>query len=151
MPTLDANNNIIVTPADVRTIAPEFKDTTAYPDADIQARIMVAGIYISKKLSGDIGFERRALLIELMAAHLLKLDELTGAAGGTSGGAATMAATGQRISATVGQVSVSYAVPSDNGAMAYFLNQTTYGQRYWALLRSLVTPIYYGGSPQRVL
>lgn len=146
MATLDANNNIIVTPADVRTIAPEFANAT---DADIQARIIVAGIFISKKLSGDIGFERRALLIELMAAHLLKLDEQTGAAGGSGGNA--MAATGQRISATVGQVSVSYAVPGDNGAMAYFLNQTTYGQRYWALLRSLVTPIYYGGSPQRVL
>lgn len=149
MPTLDANNNIVVTVADIRGLFPEFTDTTHWPNDRISANITVAGLYVSTKNYGDIGFDRRALLIELMAAHLLKLDDQTGAAGG-SGGAAS-AATGQRISATVGQVSVSYAVPEDRGALAYFLNQTTYGQRYLAFLASLRSPMYYGGSRQRVL
>lgn len=149
MPTLDANNNIVITAADMRRLFREFADEEAYPDEVIEANIEIAGVYISTKNYGDIGFKRRALLIELMAAHLLKLDELAGTDGSAEGEGG--GATGQIISATVGQVSVSRAMPEDRGALHYFLNQTTYGQRYAALLASLVTPIYYGGSRQRIL
>ena len=150
MPTLDGNNNIVVTAADIRALFPEFADTTMYPDARIEADITIAGLYVSKKNYGDIGFDRRVLLIELMAAHLLKLDRQTGA-DGAAGGSAGGGATGLKLSATVGEVSVSYAVPEDNGALHFFLNQTTYGQRYAAFLAALASPRLYGGSFQRLL
>lgn len=150
MPTLDANNNIVITVTDIRGLFPEFSDALKYPDVRVQSCITVAGLYVSTKNYGDIGYDRRVLLIELMTAHLLKLDDQTGA--GTSGGAVGAGgATGLKTHATIGEVSVSYAIPEDNGALHYFLNQTTYGQRYGAFLAALVSPKLYGGSYQRLL
>ena len=79
MPTLDANNNIVVTASDFRAVFPEFANTTAYPDATVNAHIALAGCYISTQNYGDLDFNARAYAIELMAAHLLALDLKAGA------------------------------------------------------------------------
>ena len=142
MPTLDANNNIVVTPADIREIGPEFAAVT---DTRINVYIGIAEAYVTPANIGDIGFHRRATLIELMAAHLLKLSQTSGQDG--SGGNAV----GQKSAASIGQVSVSYAIPQDRGALHYFLNQTEYGVQYAALLATLASPRLYGGSFQRLL
>lgn len=152
MPTLDANNNIVISVADIRALNREFLDTTRYSDAQIQADIEIAGAFVSTKNYGDIGFKRRALLIELMAAHLLKLDDMMAGAPVSSGGAVSGSGdTRQKSNATVGQVSVGYAIPKNDSELSYWLNETEYGRRYLALLKLLCTPLYFGGSPQRVL
>ena len=149
MATLGANNTIIITPADVREIAPEFSNTTDYPDSRITVYIGIAEAYITPRNVGDIGFERRATLIKLMAAHLLKVAQISGQDGGANAvGGGTV---GQKASASVGQVSVSVAIPKDRGALQYFLNQTEYGLQYSALLSALTSPLLFGGSFQRVL
>ena len=148
MATLDGNNNIIVTPADIREIAPEFASTTDYPDSLVNVYIDIATAYITNRNIGDIGFKRRATLIKLMAAHLLKVAQTSGEDGGANAGGGVV---GQKTSASVGQVSVSVAIPKTKGELDYFLNQTEYGLQYAALLSALTSPLLFGGSFQRVL
>jgi hypothetical protein len=84
-------------------------------------------------------------MIKLMTAHLLALS-----ADSSSGGVASGAVAGQVVNATIEQVHVSVALPKNSNPFQYFLNQTIYGQRLLALIQSKITPIYYGGSFQRV-
>lgn len=149
MPTIDANNNIVVTATDFRAVFPEFANVTAYPDAQINAHIALAGCYISTQNYGDLDFNARAYAIELMAAHLLTLD--LKASAGTSGGGVASAAGGQVISASIDGVSVSMTVPPNKDQLQYWLNQTPYGQRYLAILQSRITPLYLWGSRERLL
>lgn len=149
MPTLDANNNIIVTPEDIRGAFPEFSDPVQFPDAMIQNNITQAGCYVSTANCGDIDFKCRALMIELVSCHLIALgkamqDQAEGI--GTTGGVV-----GQISRATIGEVTVSVAVPANKNELQYWLNQTPYGQQFLALVRAKVSPIYYGGSWQRLL
>lgn len=149
MATLDANNNIIITPEDIREAFPEFSSPEQFPDAMIQNNITQAGCYVSTANSGDIDFNCRTLMIELVACHLIALsyamqEQANGS--GTTGGIV-----GQISRATIGEVTVSVAVPANKNELQYWLNQTLYGQRFLALVRAKVSPIYYGGSWQRLL
>lgn len=149
MPTLGADNKIIVTPEDIRAAFPEFSDAEQFPDAMIQNNITQAGCYVSTVNYGDIDFDCRALMIELVSCHLIALSKAmadAAAGSGTTGGVV-----GQISRATIGDVTVSVAVPANKNELQYWMNQTPYGQRYLALVSAKVSPLYYGGSWQRVL
>lgn len=144
MASVDAQGNIVISPAEIRLLFPEFADTTKYSDARIQAALVLAGGYISTANRGDIGFERRVLLIELMACHFIKIND-------AATGASSQQISGMPVSATIGKVTVSVAIPKNLDELHYFLMQTTYGQQYAAMLKALCTPKYFGGSRERLL
>ena len=141
MPTLDNKGDIIISAEEIKEYFPAFKD---YSDSTIEMCINESACYISNKYSGDISIECRGLMIELMTAHLLALSANSN--GDITGGAVA----GQVVSAKIEQVSVNVALPKNSNPFQYFLNQTIYGQRLLALIQSKITPIYYGGSFQRV-
>lgn len=150
MPTLDANNNIVVTAEDLREVFPEFSAAT-YSDAQLELYITLAANYISTLDSGlTLSFNQRVYALELMSAHLLMIGTQN-TANNTSGGGTTGGVGGQIIHAQIGSVSVSAAVPPNKTQLQYWLNSTPYGMQYYALLSANVTPLIYGGSFQRVL
>lgn len=141
MPTVNNNGEIVISVEEFKEYFPAFKD---YSDSSIEMSINESACYISNKYSGNVSLECRGFMIELMTAHLLALSENSN--GDVTGGAVA----GQVVSAKIEQVTVSVALPKNSNPFQYFLNQTIYGQRLLALIQSKITPIYYGGSFQRV-
>jgi hypothetical protein len=140
MPTLDENNNIMITAEEFKQNFPAFADNI---DNDIENAIYEAGCYISTHYSGDISLKCRTMMIELMAAHLLTVSANSNS--NDNGGIA-----GQIVQAHIDNVSVSAAIPKNSNPFQYFLNQSLYGQRLLALIQSKITPMLFGGSFQRV-
>jgi hypothetical protein len=139
MPTLDSNNNIVISTAEFKEKFSAFADM---PDNEVANALSEAECYISNKYSGDISFDCRALMIELMAAHLLAVSaNSSNPVGGIAG---------QIVQAHIEQVSVSAAIPKNSNPFQYFLNQSAYGQKLLALIQSKITPMLFGGSFQRV-
>lgn len=141
MPTLDANNNIIITAEEFKSKFSEFADEI---DNDIVNALSESSCYISNKYSGDISLSCRALMIELMAAHLLTVSANSANGNGNGG------IVGQVVQAHIDQVSVSAAIPKNSNPFQYFLNQSQYGQRLLALIQSKISPMFFGGTFQRV-
>lgn len=151
MPTVE-NGHIVITAAELRAAFPAFSDTTKYPDAMLNNCIVFAGSFISDKykvFNDSLDLNARTLALELMACHIAFL--LTSAQESASaGGEGAASVSGTVVSARIADVSVSTTVPDDNGKLSWYLNQTPYGQQLNALLAIHVSPIYYGGSNQRV-
>lgn len=113
------------TPAEFRAVFPEFNEV-AYPDARITFFLTLATRLVSACRWGEL-YDQGLMLV---AAHYLALGarQMTAGATGTPG-----TIQGAKTSKSVGQVSVSYAAPSDGGTSGYW-GQTIYGQQYWQLL-----------------
>lgn len=148
MPTLSNDNTIIITVADIRETFGAFVDTVAYPDAMIENCIEMSKCFISDTVCGCAGvsWKCRASMMELMTCHLLTM--LTGAA--SNGGNGGQTVSGMVVSASIGDVHVSTAVPENKTQLQWYLNQTPYGQQLFALLSIKVSPLYFGGSRQRI-
>lgn len=135
---------IQVLPEDIRQAFPAFKDLNKYSDDQIQIMIDQARCYISANKYGILKESCRKLGLELMAAHLLSLQDRI-----NSGNAS---AEGQITSSSIDSVSISLAPPPSKNMLEYWLSLTPYGQRYWILLMSHAPAgLYFGGSWQRVL
>ena len=138
-------SEVIVTEANFRSAFPEFADTTTYTSALITRFILMAEAYCHTK-NYRVKPEVRILLIELMTAHLITLnniDPTTHQSTGVSGSA------GFETSATVGGVSVSLQAPIAKDAFQTWINSTGYGQQYWALLvANNPVGIHYVGTPR---
>lgn len=150
MPQVE-NGHIVITAAELRAAFPAFSDTTKYPDAMLNNCITFSGSFISDKYKvfGDsLDLKARTLALELMACHIAFL--LTSAQESATSGESGAQISGTVVSARIADVSVSTTVPDDNGRLSWYLNQTPYGQQLNALLAIHVSPIYYGGSNQRV-
>ena len=148
MPTLNPDNTISITVSDIRETFGAFIDAAAYPDAMIENCIEMSTCFISNVASGcsGVSWQCRANMMELMTCHLLSM--LTSAANsGTNGG---QTSSGMVVSASIGDVHVSTAVPENKTQLQWYLNQTPYGQQLYALLSIKVSPLYYGGSRQRI-
>lgn len=149
MPSLDDNNNIVISVQEFREAFPEFSNQEVYTDALISRAITQTACFVSHQNRGSIGFDCRALLIEYAAAHLLTLmmERLngTGAAGGVGGGASGRFS-GIMQHAAIGQVSVSVAIPPTGTQQQYWLNLTPYGQQFLAMLKFREWPVYLPGS-----
>ena len=115
--------------ATFRADFPEFADTTAYPNGQVNFWIAAA----SKLLNADRWADMLDLGAELFTAHHLtigKRDQTAAAAGGIPG-----QVQGIQTSKAVDKVSASY----DASAIAYdnagFWNATSYGMRFFQLAR----------------
>jgi hypothetical protein len=136
-------SDIVVTVNDFRTAFPEFTDVL-YTDGVIGRYITMAEAYISTK-NFRIKPATRKLLIELMTGHLLtlaKIDPTTQVATGSASPA------GFETSATVGGVSVTLQAQMANNLFEQWINSTSYGQQYWAILTATnPTGVHYVGIP----
>lgn len=133
------SNYIQVTPEQFKTDFPEFN---SYSDASISGTILEAGCYISTAKRCNLDNACLTRLIELMTAHLLTLNNYSAMNGGMS--------SMLKQSATVGSVSVTNAIPTGMREFANWIWQTSYGQRYWSMLKAKnAVGFYFGGSFQR--
>lgn len=135
---------IAITPEQFRSAMPAFADATKYSDEQIDAFVEKAGFYISTKYSGTCPCKCRVYAIELMAGHLLKLNDLILSGDNSAGGRIT--------SASIDKISVSLDAPQTKNAYEYWLSLTPYGQQLYALLMSKAPAgIYSGGKCYRIL
>lgn len=148
MPTLLDDGTISITTADIRTDFPAFADTEQYPDGIINNSIGAAQCFVSNSVSGycPIDWKCRALMLELMTCHLITL--MSGAGNGSVSAVGSIA--GMVVNASIGDVHVTTTVPENKSQLEWYLNQTPYGQQLNALLSTKVSPLYFGGSKQRV-
>ena len=112
-----------------RSDFPEFADTSKYPDSLATLWLTVASRLINVDRWGDLADIGQ----ELVAAHYLTMaarDRTTAAASGIPGQLA-----GVVTAQSVDDISVSYDVASVVNADAGMWNQTSYGARYFQLLR----------------
>lgn len=133
---------VTVQVSDLTSAFPQFSDETIYPSSLIQNFITQAECYISTT-NYQITPEQRILLIELMACHLMTLNNIV------NGEVTGMNNTGVVQSSSIGDVSVSLVPPIAKDAFELWIQSTPYGQQYWALLTALnPTGIYWIGCPR---
>ena len=136
-------SEVVVNVSDFRGSFPEFK-VADYPDALVQRFITMAEAYCSTK-NFRVKPAVRVLLIELMTAHLITLNNIDPTTHESTGSGSV---TGFETSASVGGVSVSLQAPIARNAFEQWINSTGYGQQYWALLvANCPTPVHYVGCP----
>lgn len=137
-------SEVIVTISDFRSTFVEFANTTQYPDALVSRFITMAEAYCSTK-NFRIKPATRILLIELMTAHLITLNNIDPTTHTATGASST---TGFEASASVDGVSVSRAIPNSKNGFESWIQSTGYGQQYWALLTANnPTGVHYVGVP----
>lgn len=108
---------------------PEFSDPTAYTGDSISLNLSLGALSLDADVWGD--FRDRGL--GLFVAHNLSLDAQNAAqaaAGGTPG-----KVTGLQTSKSVDKVSASYDVGAVTYEGAAFWNLTSYGVRFYQLMR----------------
>ncbi len=128
--------------ANFRAQFPQFADTTAFPEAMLQAYWTMATAYINP--DGGPGWCKNPaqlqLAIDLMAAHLTASYVLINA------GTPTVLVQGS----TEGSVSVSLTPPPVKTAYGWWLATTPYGLQLRALLATVQNVgFYFGGLPER--
>ena len=136
-------SEVVVSVSDFRNQFSEFK-VADYPNALVQRFITMAEAYCSVK-NFRVKPAVRVLLIELMTAHLITLNNIDPTTHESTGSGSV---TGFETSASVGGVSVSLQAPIARNAFEQWINSTGYGQQYWALLvANCPTPVHYVGCP----
>ena len=116
-------------PPTFRSHFPEFADTTVYPDAQVQFGLDISSVCLSPYRWGSL----LQVGVELMTAHQLALSQRAmqgGAAGGAPG-----AAGGLVSNKSVSKVSVGYDVNVTAMEGGGPWNYTTYGQRFYWMMR----------------
>lgn len=127
---------------DATTFKEDFPEFDSVSDSVVNSFIEQAICYVSNVNYGRLKDNCRKLAIELMTAHLLTLNQRI-----QSG----LTSQGQLQNASIDGVSVSMVAPNNKTQFEYWINQTPYGQRYYALLASLSAGgLFFGGSNQRV-
>lgn len=124
---------------------PQFADSTAFPDAVIEAQFDLATCYVSADTYGDMSEHCRTQALYLMTAHLLALGVIVAAGGSYTG------QPGVVTGSSVGDVSVTLAAPpSGTSQWRWWLNTTPYGAQLIALLDAqAVGGFHVGGLPER--
>ena len=116
---------------------PEFSDDTEYPDAVLQMNFAEGTCYVSDGDYGVLSGTCRVLALNLMTAHLTKLN--TEANSGDDNV--------QVVSSNIDKVSVTTTPPPNKDQFQWWLNLTAYGKRLASLLDAKsVGGFYIGGS-----
>lgn len=124
----------------LRAQCPELASETTYPDAVLEAAWGRATLHISDVDYGYLQGAARAYALNLMTAHLIKIDGLV-AAGQTSAPIA---------SSSIDGVSASLAVPPTRKTWDFWLASTERGKQLLDLLASKAYgSLWVGGSPER--
>lgn len=118
-----------------RAAFPAFANETTYPDALLNAKMIIAQCYIEDN-SCTFDDSCRQYVYQLMVAHLLAIGNMVTA--GTI--------TRQVASATEGPVTVSFSDPPNTSNFIYWLMTTPYGVELAALLSLNAVGNYYGGN-----
>lgn len=116
----------------------EFDDIALYRDEDINFWIKYAGLLLNANRWGNL----LDLGTELFVAHNLVLERQAKLA--SANGAPPGLATGIISAKSVDNVSISYDTNSAQEKDAGQWNLTTYGQRYWRMMRM------FGAGPVQV-
>lgn len=121
---------------------PEFGDTVAFPDARINFAYQYA---VDILMTGNLYCgDRLTRMLDLLTAHILTL---MGAGVPTGDDGAIGTANGAVISATVGDVSVSFAAAPARDSWQHWLQGSGYGQLLAALMRKASAGgLYFGGT-----
>ena len=135
--------------AKFRALFPEFSDDVKYPPAQIEVFWGVAVAFVGTQDSpcNVLNGNRLNYVLNCMTAHLLALalqDGQTspGGPGSNQGGFVT--------SSSIDKISVSTLAPPAKDGWEWWLAQTSYGQRIWAMLQVLaVGGLSIGGLPER--
>ncbi len=131
---------IVFDVVEFRAAFPEFADDTKYPDALLQRHWDNATCYVSDEDYGCLSGACRQQAIDLMTAHLVKIEE-----GILSGDNSSFVQ-----SATIDKVSVTVVPPPAGSQYAWWLSLTPYGQQLLALLKSkTVGGLYVSGRPEK--
>ena len=118
-----------VTAASFKTDFCEFSDISLYRDEDITFWLKYAGLLLNANRWGNI----LDLATELYVAHNLTIERQAKSA--AANGAPPGLATGIISAKSVDSVSISYDTNSAMEQDAGHWNLTTYGQRYWRMMR----------------
>lgn len=122
---------------DLITAFPEFGDTTRYPASQVDYWLGIADAQVSKDRFGT----SRDLAVMLFVAHNIVLSArsvVTAATGGAVGAPLAVAS-----SKSVGGASISYDTSLTAIPGAGVWNATSYGQRYYQMLRAFGSgPLY---------
>ena len=111
---------------------PEFTSATIYPDALIGFWSAFAELSVSSDNAGDLYVP----LVELATAHHITTaaNDAVSASSGASPGSGGGGVIGSK---TIGSITVSYDHSKAMNANADDWNMTSYGRRYWRLMRML--------------
>ena len=119
---------------------PAFANVTTYPDATIEVFWNRGTGYVSSLNYGRLRDAARADALNLMAAHLLTLQDTVNA--GEVAGIVT--------ASSIDMISVTLKEPPAANQWQWFLNLTPYGQQLLALLTVRSSGGFYiGGLPER--
>ena len=124
-----------------RANVPTFKDDAKYLSADIEMNWNIAIEFISASDYGCLNGSRRALAIDLFAAHLyaLGLNYATGGTGGTV------------QSGSEGSVTVSFLILQPKNQFHAYCQETPYGKLFYSLLEiAAVGGLMFGGENRPV-
>jgi hypothetical protein len=145
----------VLTDAQFRQLIPAFKDTTKYVEGDFDLNLTLAASMV-----GTNWKDWRPMGMALVVAHWAALDARE-AAVASKGGVPGQGSVGILSSKSIGSVSGSYDVSTGSYANAGIWNSTSFGRRYWQMLRLVgmggiqITGSdaadASGGSPQRPL
>ena len=129
---------IFITVDEFRSAMPAFSDSTKYSDELVELFIDQSYNYISPHKGCLLKCKSRRYAIELMAAHLLTLNDkiLNG----------DMSAGGRIASANIDKISVSLEAPKNQNDWTYWLSLTPYGLALSALLSSKAPIGVYSGG-----
>jgi hypothetical protein len=132
--------SIVYDDALFRAQCPEFADETKYPPALIQMYWDQATCIVSNEDYGPLMGDCRALGLNLLTAHLLKISQniMKGKQGGYV------------VSSTIDKISVQRLAPPSVSEFDWWLNQTPYGQQLLVMLEvHTVGGFSFGGLPER--
>ena len=129
---------ITITVAEFRSAMPAFSNTTKYSDTLVATMIEQAEYYVSPINCGVLKDNSRKYAIELMAAHLLTLNDKIMSGNVSAGGRIT--------SANIDKISVSLEAPKNQNDWQYWLGLTPYGLALLALLASKAPLGFYSGG-----
>lgn len=124
-----------------REIYPEFSNAEVYSEARLNNAFVMASTMRANKVTTCTDLAMLKTMLYLLTAHYLFMQDKQ-AQGGTAGLVS---------GATIGQVSVTIAVPTKQGDLRLWLGQSGYGQNYLALASLCsVGGVYVGGKPEQL-
>jgi len=125
--------------ASFRTNFPAFGSETDYPEMRLNSQYAIGKCYIADN-DCTLPEECREYALQLMLAHLLKIQDSI-----SSGGPTNIV-----TSATEGSVSVSLSEPPNPDTWTYWFSSTPYGMQLVSMLdANSVGGFYIGGSEER--
>lgn len=127
-----------------RLLFPEFANTTTFPTPYIQAQWDMAVSAMGANDGWALCGAALQNALNLLTAHLMKLNVIAAAGGGAG-------ITGVVTGATIDKVSVQMAAPPVKSGWQFWLSQTPYGTTLWAFLSmKSAGGLYIGGRPERL-